>query len=249
MSPSWGTLSSLSASSMSDLLKGRKVWCCDDSRRRSRAGWKQQIPFVSGKEESDNICCRVMCSPLVLAMPRGPLSVNNKSGHLTAGHFTAATLTHTSSPGSSLPNLPCLDTKKCGMLQWNCSLAFGEIQKVQDSEVKLHITEQNRIGYRENDRLGKSGKITTSENEQKCWATKRSLQTYVNKQGKWWKALIWIGIHCFDNLYMAHSVHSCFRPIGEWPERPGQWKAGSQWRITSKRTCKQWQAHFNQRCT
>lgn len=112
MSPSWGTLSSLSASSMSDLLKGAKVWCCDDSRWRSRAGWKQQIPFVSGKEESDNICCRVMCSPLVLAMPRGPLSVNNKSGHLTAGHFTAATLTHTSSPGSSLPNLPCLDTKK-----------------------------------------------------------------------------------------------------------------------------------------
>lgn len=54
------------------------------------------------------VCVR---SVPVLATPGGPLNRNSKSGHLTAGHFTAETLTHTSNPGSSLPNLPSMDTK------------------------------------------------------------------------------------------------------------------------------------------
>lgn len=37
--------------------------------------------------------------------------VSSKWGHLTAGHFTAAAPTHTSSAGSSLHNLPRLATK------------------------------------------------------------------------------------------------------------------------------------------
>ncbi len=127
-SPSWGTLSSLSPSSTLDSLKGTRapVWC--DLLLTLEAGMegsaafcgeiqKQQIPFCLKAESGNSLICSngvpqlCSCSPLVSAMPRGPLSVNNKSGHLTAGHFTAAALTHTSSPGSSLPNLPGLDTK------------------------------------------------------------------------------------------------------------------------------------------
>lgn len=78
---------------------------------------EQRISFcLRADSGSSLICCNgallpCTCSPLMPAMPQAPLSMNNKSGHLTAGHFPSATLTHTSSPGSSLPNLPCLDTK------------------------------------------------------------------------------------------------------------------------------------------
>lgn len=72
--------------------------------------------FVSQGRFSNSVICfngallLCTCSSL-LAMLGGRLRVNSKSGHLTAGHYTATTLTHTSSPGSSLPNLPCLDTE------------------------------------------------------------------------------------------------------------------------------------------
>lgn len=72
--------------------------------------------FVSQGRFSNSLICfngallLCTCSSL-LAMLGGRLRVNSKSGHLTAGHYTATTLTHTSSPGSSLPNLPCLDTE------------------------------------------------------------------------------------------------------------------------------------------
>lgn len=76
--------------------------------------------FVSQGRFSNSVICfngallLCTCSSL-LAMLGGCLRENSKSGHLTAGHYTATTLTHTSSPGvsqqSSLPNLPCLDTE------------------------------------------------------------------------------------------------------------------------------------------
>lgn len=128
ISPGWGTLSSLSPSSTLDFLKDTAipVWCDlvltleGDIEDGAAFLWEIQKPadsFCLKAESGNSLICSncalllCMCSPFVLAMPRGPRSANNKSGHLTAGHFTAATLTHTSSPESSLPNLPCLDTK------------------------------------------------------------------------------------------------------------------------------------------
>lgn len=132
--PGWGALSSLSPGSTLDSLKRQKrsclMWSYADSGGRSRGsgslcGKHNNSGFLlsqgSGLISSNGSSFLCTCSPLVLAVPQRPLRGNNKSGHLTAGHFTVTAPTHTSSPWSFLPNLPCLVAKTEA---YNCEISL-----------------------------------------------------------------------------------------------------------------------------
>lgn len=95
-------------------LKGWPAFCGKYGR-----GGKIVDSFCLKAEAGDGLICSnsgLACSCVCVCCAAASRchkdfeNMNNKSGHLTAGHSTATTLTHTSNPGSSLPNLACLGT-------------------------------------------------------------------------------------------------------------------------------------------
>lgn len=170
---------------------------------------KTAASFLSQGKVSNSLICfngsppsTLLCTcVLVRTMPKGSGSVNNKSGHLTACHFTATTPTHTPAVcGASNPIYTAWTQK---LWHATCSLAFWEERRSGTLKCKPEITQQNRIGYRENDQH-KSWKGVGKKEEKKLqWKEKLSkrtflIESYVNKQAEWWKALM-IGIHWFYN--------------------------------------------------
>ncbi len=177
ISSGWGTLSSLSPSSTLELLKGTTVpvWCdLVLTLEGDLEGWaasffflweiqKQQIPFCSKAESGNSLICSngalLLCTcSLVLCCTTRTSECEQQIRPSNSRSLYCRTSDTHQQPWELLTQFNLLGHKNCGMLQWNGSLAFWEMQQYRTLRCKLQITQQNRIGYRENDRLEKAGK-------------------------------------------------------------------------------------------
>lgn len=172
ISPGRGTLSSLSPGSTLDSLKGTDFLFNVCLWWLNRRGSRGLSCFVGNIKTADSFCLRAESSNSLICS-NGALHLCTSSppcaGYATRNSECEQQIRPSNSrslycrnsdthhqPWELLIQFTLLGHKNSSMLQWNCSLAIWKIQQHKTQRCKLQVTQQNRIGNTENDRLKKA---------------------------------------------------------------------------------------------